>query len=113
MARNMAHDDAADIDRTHNATEQKAKLLDAANKIDRLEAEIAELQAEIRQIKHEEVKALGVKLADFNTVRRWRRLEAEERDQTLDNIRLCAEAMNIGMQPDLFPGRAAAAQEAA
>ena len=87
----------------HNATEMKRDLLLAAQEIGKIDAEIAELRERKNEIKHEKVKAHGIKLADFNTVARWWKLEGEDRNETLDNIRVCCEALGIGEQGDLFP----------
>ena len=87
----------------HNATEMKRDLLLAAQEVGKIDAEIAELRERKNEIKHEKIKAHGIKLADFNTVARWWKLEGGDRDETLDNIRVCCEALGIGGQGDLFP----------
>ena len=87
----------------HNATEMKRDLLLAAQEIGKIDAEIAELRERKNEIKHEKIKSHGIKLADFNTVARWWKLEGEDRNETLDNIRVCCEALGIGEQGDLFP----------
>ena len=87
----------------HNATEMKRDLLLAAQEIGKIDAEIAELRERKNEIKHEKVKAHGIKLADFNTVARWWKLEGDDRDETLDNIRVCCEALGVGEQGNLFP----------
>ena len=87
----------------HNATEMKRDLQLAAQEIGKIDAEIAELRERKNEIKHEKIKAHGIKLADFNTVARWWKLEGEDRNETLDNIRVCCEALGIGEQGDLFP----------
>ena len=87
----------------HNATKMKHDLLLAAQEIGKIDAEIAELRERKNEIKYEKVKTHGVKLADFNTVARWWSLENEDRNETIDNIRLCCEALGIGGQGDLFP----------
>ncbi len=87
----------------HNATEMKLDLMLAAQEIARIDEQIAELRAEKNEIKHEKVKTHGIKLADFNTVARWWKLEGDDRNETLDNIRVCCEALGIGGQGDLFP----------
>ena len=101
MAHKLNGDGAPEIG--HNAGDVKRDLMLAAQEIGKIDAEIAELRERKNEIKHEKVKAHGVKLADFNTVRRWWNLEGEERSLTLDNIRLCCEALGIGAQGDLFP----------
>ena len=68
----------------HNATEMKRDLLLAAEEIGKIDAEIAELRERKNEIKHEKVKAHGIKLADFNTVARWWKLEGDDRNATLD-----------------------------
>ena len=87
----------------HNATEMKRDLLLAAQEIGKIDAKIAELREHKNEIKHEKVKAHGIKLADFNTVARWWKLEGDDRSETIDNIRVCCEALGVGEQGDLFP----------
>ena len=87
----------------HNATEMKRDLLLAAQEIGKIDAEIAGLRERKNEIKSEKIKAHGIKLADFNTVARWWKLEDDDRSETIDNIRVCCEALGIGEQGDLFP----------
>ena len=87
----------------HNATEMKRDLLLAAQEIGKIDAEIAELRERKNEIKHERIKSHGIKLADFNTVARWWKLEGDDRSETIDNIRVCCEALGVGGQGDLFP----------
>ena len=87
----------------HNATEMKRDLLLAAQQIGKIDAEIVELRERKNEIKHEKIKVHGIKLADFNTVARWWKLEGDDRSETIDNIRVCCEALGIGGQGDLFP----------
>ena len=110
MAKKLNGGDAADPGLGHNATDIKRDLMLAAQEIARIDEQIAELRAAKNEIKQAKVKAHGVKLADFNTVARWRKLENEDRNQTLDNIRLCCEALEIGTQGDLFPTPTATAK---
>ncbi len=87
----------------HNATEMKRDLLLAAQEIGKIDAEIAELRERKNEIKSEKIKVHGIKLADFNTVARWWKLEGDDRNETIDNIRVCCEALGIGGQGYLFP----------
>ena len=87
----------------HNATEMKRDLLLAAQEIGKIDAEIAGLRERKTEIKIEKIKVHGIKLADFNTVARWWKLEGDDRSETIDNIRVCCEALGIGEQGDLFP----------
>lgn len=100
MAQNLASSEAPT---TSNATAIKSDLLSAARAITGIRAKIAELREEENEIKQTKVKANGIKLADFNTVLRWWNLEDDDRNETLDNIRICAEALNVGAQASLFP----------
>ena len=103
MAKKLNGDGAGDAGLGHNLHDVKRDLMLAASEMAKIDAEIAELRERKNEIKHEKVKAHGIKLADFNTVARWWRLENEERNETLDNIRVCCEALGIGGQGDLFP----------
>jgi len=77
-------------------------LLNAATQIDTLDAEIKGLQEKKNEVKTSLIKHHGIKIGDFNTVLRWRRLEDEDRNETLDNIRKCCQALGITAQVDLF-----------
>lgn len=106
MAQSLSKADSPP-DKTHNLTAIKGDLLKAAKQIKAKQDRIAGIREEISEIKSTMVKAHGIKLADFATVMRWWNLEDEDRDQTLDNIRICAEALGVGAQADMFPSEGA------
>ena len=85
-------------------TEQKKLILQVANEINRLEIAKAELGEQIGEQKSK-IKALGIKLADFNAVRRLWKLEEEDRRESLEGVALCAEALGVKLQSDLFEGQ--------
>ena len=103
MAKQLKGNGADEPGFGHNLGDMKRDLMLAAQEISRIDAEIAGLRERKAEIKHEKVKAHGIKLADFNTVLRWWNLESEDRDQTIDNIRICCEALGVGGQGELFP----------
>ncbi len=103
MAKKLKDNGAGEPGVGHNVGELKRDLMLAAQEIARIDEQIAELRAEKNLIKQAKVKAHGVKLADFNTVARWRSLENKDRNETIDNIRLCCEALGIGGQGEFFP----------
>ena len=82
----------------------------AADRIMRLKSEKAEIQAQITEVKSE-VKAVGVKMTDFNAALRLYELEAEDRNESLDNLRICFQALGVGEQGQLFPAVAASNDE--
>ena len=97
--------------RSHNMTEMKADIKTAALEISKINAEIAELQEARTKIKAERIKKHDIKMADFNTVLRWYLLEDDDRNETIDNIRLCAEALGVGRQGELFPSKETVAKK--
>lgn len=103
MARRLkAGDEDGEITRTHNATEQKKIIAEAAANIIRLKGEKASIQEAITA-ERGKLKSLGIKSSDFNVALRYHELEAEDRNPALDNLRLCFEALGIGQQGSLFP----------
>ena len=96
-----------------NAGAMNTDLKEAADRILTLKKQTAGLQADIGKIKAENVKAHGIKMADFNTVLRWYSLELEDRNATMDNIKVCCEALGVGGQGSLFPDQHAGSTEEA
>jgi len=72
-------------------------------------AEIIRLKGERKAVNEEitacraKVKALGVRQIDFNVAIRLHELAAEDRSESLANLRACFAALDIGQQGDLFP----------
>ena len=100
MAKRMKDDDGPN--RQHNVGEIKTIIASAAGRIIKLNAEKAEIQAQITEVRGE-VKGAGIKMADFNAALRLYELNAEDRNAALDNLRLCFEALQLGGQGSLFP----------
>lgn len=50
------------------------------------------------------LKARGIKMTDFNVALRLAQLEAEDRAKSLEGLKVCFVALEIGGQGDLFPG---------
>jgi len=92
---------------------QKLKIIgDAARDIIRIKSEMKALAEDITAARGR-VKQTGVKASDFGVVLRLYTLEVEDRDDSLDGLSLCAEALNIDLggesrQPDLFEEAAVA-----
>lgn len=102
MAKRLNEKSENGTDRTHNLGEQKKIIAEAALGIIRLKAERAAIQEAIGE-QRAKVKALGIRMTDFNAALRLYELEADERDQSLDGLRLCFEALGLGEQGSLFP----------
>ena len=100
MAKKLKADDAPD--RQHNMGEMKEIIASTAANILRLKEEKATIQAAITE-QRAKVKALGIKAVDFNAALRLYELEASERDESIDNLRLCFEALGFGGQGEMFP----------
>lgn len=85
-----------------NSAGIKSIIRSAADRILRLQEEIGELRAQITEVRSE-VKGAGIKMADFNAALRLYRMEIENRNESLDNIRMCFDALGLGGQGELFP----------
>ena len=111
MAKRLKKEEAGDVaGRAHNLTEQKKDIKEAAVEISRINTKISVLQEKRAEIKADKIKKHDIKMADFNTVLRWYLLEDDDRNATIDNIRLCAEALGVGTQGELFPSDEAVAK---
>lgn len=83
----------------HNSQARAAIIAEVMRDLDRIDGEIAELQEERTKIKNTRIKGdLGMKLADFAVLRRFRDLEDEERDRLFDTLREGFAALGIGGQ---------------
>lgn len=110
MARKLNADDDGRATKDHNVAEIKQTIKEVAAEVISLKAEKAEIQAQITEAKGR-LKGKGIKMADFNAALRLYELDIEDRNESIDNLRLVFEALEIGGQGDLFP--AAAEVEAA
>lgn len=99
MARKMTPET---ISRDHNSKDVKRTIKEAADKIIRLKAERSEVQAQITKVRAE-VKSLGIKAVDFNAALRLYELDHEDRNESIDNIRIAFDALGIGGQGNMFP----------
>lgn len=108
MARKLkANDEDGRATRNHNVKEIKTAIREVANEVIGLKAERAEIQSQITEAKSR-LKGLGIKMADFNAALRLYELETEDRNESIDNLRLAFEALELGGQGGLFPVPAAA-----
>lgn len=107
MARKLKADDDGHATRNHNVQEIKDTIREVANEVISLKAEKAEIQAQITEAKSR-LKGKGIKMADFNAALRLYELDAEDRNESIDSLKLAFEALEIGGQGDLFPEPAAA-----
>lgn len=83
----------------HNAADRHRIIREVIADLDRIDGEIAELQAERTKIKNQRIKGdLGVKLTDFAVLRRFHGLEDDERTRLFDTLREGFKALNIGDQ---------------
>ena len=84
----------------HNVAELEGIVREVAGEVTELLAQRSEIQAKITEAKAK-IRAKGIKLTDFNTALRLYRLEAEDRQDSIDNLRLCFAALKVA-QGDLF-----------
>src|SRR5258708_30539262 len=83
----------------HNAKARKTIIRDVMRQLDDLEGQIATLQAERTKIRNTRIKGdLGMKVANFNVLRRFRALEEEDRADLFDVLREGFKALAIGVQ---------------
>lgn len=97
----------------HNETEEVVEpdpqaradiLRESMTDILRLESEIAGIREDIKEIKHAKIKGkLGMKLSDFNVVKRAYELEDKDRKMFLDTLREGFAALDIGEQASFLP----------
>lgn len=95
----------------HNVAKTKEIIKSAAMRVINLKAERKSISADINEVKSE-VKALGFKLTDFNAALRIYELEENERNETIDGLRVMFEALGIGGQGEMFPGAIAVGTQA-
>lgn len=93
---------AAQTNNGTNATEMKKIVADADRELTAVEAQMDELRAKRKEIRAR-VKGAGMALKRFDFTRKLRDLDQEDRNAHIAEIRLCAEALGIGEQGDLFP----------
>ena len=99
------------VTKGHNLAEIKRVISSAASEIIKLETERSAVQTAIRENKAK-VKGCGIKMADFNAVLRLFKLEDEDRAESVDNLKICIEALGIASQGDLFPEKSESAKAA-
>ena len=82
---------------------RKDILLKAMKEIVAKEDEMGTLRAELHEIKNKKIKGdLGMKIADFNILKRAYKLEDKDRDQFMDTLREGWAALGIGGQLDFI-----------
>lgn len=91
----------------HNVKHINKTLQEVAGELDRIDAEMDGLRAERKEVRAR-VKALGIKLGNFDVSMRLRNLEDDDRNQAIDDIRVACEALGVGGQGHLFPEKEAA-----
>lgn len=96
-----------DVKSIDEGKDEATVITEACEAIDRIEAQIAVLRGEISEQKAR-VKGQGILLANFNAVRRVRKLEGDERTETLAQLRRCFNALLPGQQSEMFPAAKAA-----
>lgn len=86
-----------------NAKARKETIKQVADQMATIEAKIAELREEKNQLKAKKIKGeLGMKVSDFNLALRLYKLEGEARDEALDTLKECFEALAPGEQLDFI-----------
>jgi chorismate mutase len=78
-------------------------IQETTSEVIELLGERATIQKRIAEAKGR-LKARGIKMADFNIALRLKQLEAEDRNASLTNLKVCFQALELGGQGDLFVG---------
>lgn len=94
------NDGIANTTAGHNAKARAGIIRSIMDALDDKDAEIASLQEDRKRIKGRIKADLGMKVSDFNVLRRFRQLdeEPEERDRLFDVLREGFQALGIGGQ---------------
>lgn len=106
MAKKLKPDDGP-ATRNHNSADIKQAIREVADVVILLKGQRAEINGQITEARGR-LKSFGIKMLDFNAVLRLYELEAEDRNESVDNMKIAFEALGIGGQADLFPEPAAA-----
>ena len=104
MAEKITDINKAKANKGHNVGDMKEAIKTAAAKVIDLKAKRAEINADILEAKAP-LKALGIKMTDFNVALRLYELETEDRNESVDMLRVAFEALEIGGQGDMFPAQ--------
>lgn len=87
----------------HNSKVRADIIRSVCREVEDLEAKRDEINTEIRDIMHKRIKGdLGMKIGDFNAMRRVYSMEDERRDNYLDTLREGFEALGAGEQLDFL-----------
>jgi uncharacterized protein (UPF0335 family) len=81
-----------------DANNAKQTIRQAVQEIERIEAEIADLQLDKRTFE-KSIVDVGIPKKYLNTIRGLKKLDADKRDEAIDALHLTAEA--LGVQLDL------------
>jgi hypothetical protein len=82
----------------HNSKARAGVIRKIMGDLDSVDSRIAELQEERKGIKGRIKADLGMKVADFNVLRRFYQLEDDPRDMLFDVLREGFKALSIGSQ---------------
>ena len=87
----------------HNVAVIKEKIVNVRSRLDSIDAEMEELKAQKKEARAE-LKGMGVNMKEFDIARRYASFDdSDKRDEALDWLRVCFEALNVGDQGSLFP----------
>lgn len=88
----------------HNSAARADLIRGTIRALDDIDSQIRVLQEQRTAIKNKNIKAdLGMKVADFNVLRRFYGLQQEDRDTLFDTIREGFAALGIGDQASFLP----------
>lgn len=108
----MSKENGEDTMIEHNSKARAAIIQSVCREIEALEDERASINDSIRELKSKKIKGdLGMKIADFNAAYRLYKLEDEKRDQYLDTLKECFDALGAGDQLNFLPAMEADAPE--
>lgn len=79
----------------HNSKTRKLIIAEITHELDTIEVDIARLMADRKEVKKRVKADLGMRLADFNAMRRLASMDEGDRDTLLDVMREGLDALGV------------------
>ena len=86
----------------HNMAARASTMRECAAGLDSIDLERSELNESAAEIR-KRLKDNGISTKELDTVRRLRKMGADDRDTVIDNLREALSALGVGRQGQLFP----------
>lgn len=103
MAKRMKAGDSGAPDRLHNSGARRDTIKAVFRELQTIDDKSAEVNEERKKLLNTRVKGeLGMKITDFRAAYRLYQLEDDGRDEMLDTLRECFDALGKGEQLDFL-----------